>query len=135
MVPFEKKDGKLSVAMSNPEDFEALEFARRQTNLKIAPFYAGGREITRALGQYKKNIKKTFEKEISENLRKARTSEEDLAKAAEKLPIVKILDTILTFAISERASDVHIETQSDEVIVRYRIDGGLKDIVKLPEGV
>lgn len=134
MVPFEKKDGKLSIAMENPEDFEALEFARRQTNLKIIPHYASGKDINRGLGQYKKSIKHDFDKVISENLRKA-SPEEDLAKAAEKLPIIKILDTILGYAVAERASDIHIETGDQEVVVRFRIDGVLRDIVKLPKGI
>lgn len=134
MVPLEKKDGKLSVAMENPEDFEALEFARRQTNLQIVPFYSGGKEISKALGQYKKGIKKDFEDVISENIKKA-SPEDDLVKAAGKLPIVKIMDTIFGYAIAERASDIHIETQSEDVIVRFRIDGVLRDIIKLPKGI
>ncbi|MCH7640653.1 Flp pilus assembly complex ATPase component TadA [Patescibacteria group bacterium] len=134
IVPFEKKNGKLSLAMENPEDFEALEFARRQTNLKIIPYYASGKDINSGLGQYKKSIKHDFDKVISENIRKA-SPEEDLAKAAEKLPIIKILDTILGYAVAERASDIHIETGDREVVVRFRIDGVLRDIVKLPKGI
>lgn len=134
MIPFEKKDGKLSIALENPEDFEALEFARRQARLQIVPYFATSKEITKALGQYKKNIKKDFEKVISENIRKA-SPEEDLVKAAEKLPIVKILDTILGYAIAERASDVHIERQGNEVVIRFRIDGVLRDIIKLPKEI
>ncbi len=134
MVPLGKKDGKLSVAMENPEDFEALEFARRQTNLQIVPFYSGGKEISKALGQYKKGIKEDFEDVITKNIKKA-SPEDDLVKAAEKLPIVKIMDTIFGYAIAERASDIHIETQSEDVIVRFRIDGVLRDIIKLPKGI
>ncbi len=134
MIPFEKKDRKLSVALENPEDFEALEFARRKTNLQIVPFYATGKDVAIALGQYKKSIKRDFEKVIAENIKKA-SPEDDLAKAAEKLPIIKILDTILGYSIAERASDVHIETQAGEVVVRFRIDGVLRDIIKLPKEI
>lgn len=134
MVPFEVKDKKLSLAMANPEDFEAIEFARRETNLSVVPFYTTEKEIIRALGQYKRGIKEEFQKEIEENIKKA-SFDKDLAKAAEKVPIVKIMDTIMEYAIAERASDVHIETQQDNVIVRFRIDGVLRDIVKLKRGV
>lgn len=134
VVPFEKRDGQLNLAMENPDDFEALEFVRRQTNLQIIPYYATPKDIAKALGQYKKSIKKDFEKEITENIMKA-SPEEDLEKAAEKLPIIKILDTIVAYAIAERASDVHIEKQSGEVVVRFRIDGVLRDIVKLPKEI
>src|SRR3990172_6662960 len=134
MVPFEKKDKKLSIALANPEDFEAIEFARRQTNLSVVPFYATEKEIARALSQYKKGIKEDFKKEIEENIKKT-SPDKDLAKAAEKVPIIKILDTIMEYAVNERASDIHIETQQDEVIVRFRVDGVLRDVVKLKKGV
>lgn len=137
VVAFEKKDNVVSVAMENPEDFEGLEFVKRQTGSKVKINYATKEEINRVLGDYKKGIEEDFEKIISENIKKVGTkeSEEDLAKAAEKLPIVKILDTILSYAMTERASDVHIETMGEEVVVRYRIDGMLRDIVKFERGI
>jgi len=134
VVPFGKKEGKLLLAMENPEDFEALEFAKRHSRLKVIPHLASGNEIRRALGQYKRNIRADFDKIIAENLKKA-TPGENLLKAAEDVPIIKVLDTILTYAVAERASDIHIETQQQEVIVRLRIDGVLRDILKLPRGI
>lgn len=135
IIPFKKEKETLSLAMENPEDFEALEFAKRHTGLHIEVYYATKDDINRALGQYKKGIKEDFAKIIQENLQKAKTKEEDLAKAAEEVPIIKILDTILGLAVSERASDIHIETQEKEVIVRFRVDGILRDIVKFPRGI
>lgn len=134
MVPFEKEGGKLKIAIENPNDFEALEFAKRQTGLQIVPLYASKNDINKALGQYKRNIKADFDKVIAENVKRA-SPEDDLAKAAEKLPIIKILDTILGYAVAERASDIHIESQAEEVIIRYRVDGVLRDIIKLPRGI
>jgi len=134
IVPFAKEGKKLKLAMEDPENFEALEFVKRHTGLVVIPFYVGRQDISKALGQYKKNIKEDFEKIISENIKKA-SPEEDLAKAAERLPIIKILDTVLGYAVAERASDIHIETQNEEVIIRFRVDGILWDIIKLPRGI
>ena len=135
-VPFEKVGGKLKVAMENPEDFEALEFAKRHTGLIIEPHFATRDDLAKALGQYRKSIKEDFEKIISENIKKVEPGEEeDLAKAAGKVPVVKTLDTIFGYALSEKASDIHIETQEEEVVVRFRIDGTLRDIVKFPRGI
>jgi len=134
MVPFDKKEGKLLLAMENPEDFEALEFAKRHSGLKVVQHFASGSEIRRALGQYKRNIRADFDRIIAENVKKAASSG-NLLKAAEDLPIIKVLDTILMYAVSERASDIHIETQATEVIVRLRVDGVLRDILKLPRGI
>lgn len=137
IIPFEKNSKELKLAMENPEDLEALEFAKRHTGLTIIPHYANKDELNKALGQYKKSIKDDFQKIITENLKKTLPGkgEDDLAKAAEELPIVKILDTIISYASAERASDIHVETLSDEVVVRFRIDGVLRDIVKLQRGV
>ncbi len=137
IVPFEKTGKTLKIAMENPEDFEALEFAKRHTGLTIIPHYTNRDDINKALGQYKKSIKDDFQKIITENIKKATPgrAEEDLVKAAEEVPIVKILDTVISYAVAERASDIHIETLSDQVLVRFRVDGVLRDIVKLQRGI
>jgi type II secretory ATPase GspE/PulE/Tfp pilus assembly ATPase PilB-like protein len=60
-------------------------------------------------------------------------SEQDLKKAAEDLPVVRIVDTLLRHAIIQGASDIHIEVMETEVLVRYRVDGILHDAMKLPK--
>ncbi|OGM14653.1 hypothetical protein A3D84_00170 [Candidatus Woesebacteria bacterium RIFCSPHIGHO2_02_FULL_42_20] len=134
ILAFDRQDNKLNLAMEDPSDFEAIEFAKRQTGLEIVPYYAGPDEMRKALGQYKKNIREEFDKVIEENVSKTKL-EKDPAKAAEELPVIKILDTIFEFAAAERASDIHIESYSEEVVVRFRIDGILRDIIRLPRGI
>ena len=58
-----------------------------------------------------------------------------MQKAAEELPVIKVVDTLLKHAILQRASDVHIEPQEERVRVRYRIDGILYDRLSLPKSV
>lgn len=135
IIPFGLKDDTLMLAMSDPKDFEAVEFARRHTGLTIQTYYAPEKEIRKALGQYKKDIKKDFDEVISEAIKRTKKDQDDLEKAAEKLPVIKILDTILAYAIAEGASDIHIETQEDNVIIRFRVDGILQDIIKHPRGI
>lgn len=134
MVPFKVENRQLFVAMDNPHDFEALELARRQTGLQIVPYYSSHESLRRALAQYKKNIREDFDRVIQENVKKA-SADADPIKSAEKLPIIKVLDTILSYAVAERASDVHIETMADEVVIRFRIDGILEDILRLNRGI
>lgn len=134
MVPFDKDGQNLKVAMENPGDVEGIELAKRHSGLNVIAHYTNREEINDALNQYKRDIREDFEKVISENLKKARI-EGNLLQAAEKLPVIKILDTIFEYALAERASDMHIEIQDTDVVVRYRIDGVLRDVVKLPRGV
>jgi type IV pilus assembly protein PilB len=135
VVPFGLEKGTIKLAMEDPTDFEAVEFVRRHTGLSVEPYYATEADVRKALGQYKRNIRKDFEKIISENVEKAGVKSEDLLKIAEELPIIKILNTILEYAIAEGTSDIHTETLVNEVMVRFRIDGVLRDIIALPKKV
>ncbi len=136
VVPFAKDNNNLSLAMEDPSDFEALEFVKRHTGLTVIPYFIMSDDLRKALGQYKRNIKADFNKVISENIKKtSSTSEQDLVKLAGDLPIVKILDTLLEYAVSERASDIHAETLNDSVVIRFRVDGILRDIMTLPREI
>lgn len=135
LIPFERQDNELHVAMEDPKDFEAIEIAKRRTGLTIIPYYIAAADLTRAIGQYKRNIKVEFEHIIQENIKKAAKLGKDIIKAAEELPVIKILDTLLEYAIAERASDIHIETFQEALIVRFRIDGILHDIITLPKEI
>src|SRR5574343_2003935 len=92
--------------------------------------------------QYQKSLKAEFgdiiQKE-SETLKTIAeengepTSEADLKKIAEDLPVVRIVDTLLKHAILQDASDIHIEPMDEQLLVRYRIDGLLHDAMVLPK--
>ncbi|MBN1262898.1 MAG: type II/IV secretion system protein [Candidatus Pacebacteria bacterium] len=135
ILPFGKNDQELFLAMEDPEDFEAIELVKRQSGLAVKPFFATSEAIVKGLSQYKKNIRKEFEKIITENVKKTKAkgaTGNNLVKAAVDVPVVRILDTLLEYAIAERASDIHIELLENELIIRYRIDGMLRDIISLP---
>lgn len=134
LVPLEREVNTLKVAMTNPANVEAIEFVKRHTGMNVVPSYAPIEEIRMALNQYKQNIREEFDQVIAENLRAANV-EGNLQAAAEKLPVIKVLDTIFQYALAERASDIHIESLEEEVFVRFRIDGVLHDIIRLPKSV
>ncbi len=134
MVPFSVKENQLLLAMENPHDIEALEFAKRSSKLEIIPYYTTPSSISQALGQYKKNIKAEFKKIIQENVAQTQdTKNQDQDNI--DLPVTRILDTMLEYAFAEGASDIHIETLENSVLVRFRIDGILKDMLELPKKI
>lgn len=134
ILPIAVKEGHLDVAMSDPTDVVAIEFVKRYTGMLINPMYVSKEDFGKGLSQYKRNFQTEFEKAITENVALAEKST-DLKKASEDLPVIKILDTIMEYAVAERASDVHVETQGWGVVIRYRIDGELRDIIKLPKKI
>jgi len=141
IVAFRKKGQQLEVAMLDPEDLRTIEFIKKTTPLKILPRLTTQESIKNVLHQYQQ----TLEAEFGEIIKKesgviAPVKEEEaveekaeLQKMAEELPIIRIVETLIKHAILQRASDIHIEPTEKEVVVRYRIDGILRDAMTLPK--
>lgn len=154
IVVFKKTGGNLEVAMLDPDDLQTLEFIKKKSNLRILPRLTNETSIKNVLKQYQKTLKAEFGDIITTKTRGApgasdiekeasfapvaeemEAAPEDLEKAAKDLPVVRIVDTLLKHAILEKASDIHIEPLEKDVIVRYRIDGILHDVMTLPKQV
>ncbi len=149
IVAFRKKDDNLEVAMTDPEDLRTIEFIEKtMPSIKILPRLTTTESIKSVLGQYQKTLEIEFRdliqgevreemKQIGEEIKHIKESDvfggkEELKKAAEEIPIIKIVDTLLKHAILQGTSDMHIEPLEKSVIVRYRIDGILHDVMTLP---
>lgn len=135
VMPFALEDNQLHLGMENPQDIEAIEFVKRKTNFAVVPHYITQADFDRSIGQYKRNIKAIFADILRENVDKAKLDPDHMEQAAEEVPVIKILDTILEYASAEGASDVHMELMEDNVLLRFRIDGVLRDIALLPKAI
>ena len=144
IIAFRKTGSNLEVAMLDPEDLRTIEFMRRtDSSLKILPRLTTNAAIKSAIAQYQQTLETEFGdivKEESKGIKHIKEGDEanqkeSLQKAAEELPVIKVVDTLLKHAILQRASDVHIEPLEKEVIVRYRIDGILRIVMTLPSSV
>lgn len=135
VIPFAREDNTLRLAMEDPSDLEAREFAKRKTGMNLKAFYVSSISLGIAIGQYKRNIKEIFTKIIEENIEKSPSQTEDVVKLAEDLPVIKILDTILEYATSENASDIHFEIMETQFLIRFRVDGLLRDVLSLPKKI
>ncbi|MEO8637878.1 MAG: GspE/PulE family protein [Candidatus Taylorbacteria bacterium] len=141
IVAFKKTADTLEVAMTDTDDLAAIDFVKKKVKLTILPRLTDNESIKRVILQYQKSLKAEFGDIIAKealNLKTINevgdlTSEGDLKKMAEELPVVRIVDTLLKHAILQNASDIHIEPQETEVVVRYRIDGILHDTMILPK--
>ena len=140
IVAFRKTLKNLEVAMLDPEDLGTIEFIKKKAHLKILPRLTTPQSIKNVLLQYQKTLEAEFGEIIKKEAGVVRTirekekpeEEKELKKVAEELPVIKIVDTLIHHAILQRASDVHIEPLEKEIVVRYRIDGILQDIMVLP---
>ncbi|MCX6764151.1 MAG: GspE/PulE family protein [Candidatus Nealsonbacteria bacterium] len=131
IIVFERIKEGLKVAMANPENLEIREFIERKTGEKVIPYFATKNSIKDSFKFYRKEIKEEFEEIIGKNI-------EDLKKVKDKeepLPAIKTVDLILNSGYENRASDIHIEPYENKIILRYRIDGVLHDVLTLPKEV
>ena len=143
IVAFKKNEDSLEVAMLNTDDLSAIDFIAKKVDLKILPRLTDNESIKSAILLYQKSLKAEFGdliqkdaaaiKPMSENWKDEDVTEGDLKKQAEDLPVVRIVDTLLKHAVLQGASDIHMEPLEDQMLIRYRIDGILRDAMILPK--
>ena len=130
-------DGAFDIAMENPTDLETIDFLSLRLKSKIKPFLATEEDLNRGYLLYHKRLTQDFKKVIEDGIQKSLRSKNkgDLNEAAKDVPIVALVDNLLEYALSSRASDVHFEALDDAILVRFRIDGVLHEIIKMPKEI
>lgn len=141
VIAFDSSDNGLEVAMLDINDLPAIDFIKKKVGATILPRLTDAASIKEALIQYQRSLKEEFGEIIkreTDNLTsksKKEGEEQDLEKLAEDLPVVRMVDTLIRHAITQDASDIHVEPMDEQVLIRYRIDGILHDAMKLPKEV
>ena len=137
VIVFTKElDGTLNAAMEDPNDLETIEFLKKNLKANIKPFLATPEDLNRGFALYGRQFTQDFKKIIEENIQASLSRKtKNIKEAAKDMPIVSIVDTILSYAISLRASDIHIEILEDLILIRYRVDGILHEIIRIPKDV
>jgi len=135
VVIFKKTGDLISVAMVDPEDKQVINFIQRKTKLEPVIFITTPADIAYALQRYEGELSEEFSKIIEESLKETLASHEPMEKLAQFVPVVKMVNSIIDRALSRRASDIHLEPGSEQLLVRFRIDGLLRRVVELPREV
>jgi type IV pilus assembly protein PilB len=126
-------DGTMNLAMDDPDDVQAINFIEKEigTNTKI--YVASFEDIQSALELYRSNVNEELNEVI--DIQRADSEEEEpinTEEIAEDSVVAQTVNLILEYAIRSHASDVHIEPREKFVQVRYRIDGVLREVNRLP---
>lgn len=137
VIVFTKEpDATLDVAMEDPSDLETIEFLKKHLKAKIKPFLTTPEDLNRGFSLYGRHLTEEFKKIIEENIRVTlRKKIGNIEEAAKDVPIVAIIDILLSYAISLRSSDIHIEILENAILIRYRIDGILHEVIRIPKEV
>lgn len=128
------EDGELVVAISDPDDVVALDDLRAATGMVIKPVVAARSELRKLIDRVKRQ-----DSNLGAVLASVRAEEEDsvanLTSVGDDGPVVRYVNSLIEQAIQSRASDLHLEPTAGDMRVRFRIDGVLHEIDKVPGGV
>jgi len=129
LVPFDRGDGQLKVAMWDPRDRKIIAEIERMAGLRVVPYLAPARGIQRAQLLYKGDLREMLDRVAAEE---DGTAARPRGHGEEERSAVELLNRLLEYAAVSRASDVHIEPHELETLVRCRIDGALQEVLSLP---
>lgn len=122
IIAFGRDAVGVKLAMANPKETQIQEMIAKKTGQKIIPYYATERDIENAMQLYRKNLQDMFDDLLQSEAVKSTSND---------APIVKMIEILITRAYQDKASDIHIEPQEKNIIIRFRIDGILHDVLSL----
>ena len=138
LVPVLLRDGRIHVAMPDPGDRAALQDVANASQMPAVGLLALRGEVDQAIAKQYSSLArmgeqvKAFADAAPQRHIPTRSAFEGIKEDA---PVVQIVNLLITQALRDRASDVHIEPQQDRVRLRFRVDGVLRDVGALPVGL
>jgi type IV pilus assembly protein PilB len=125
-IPIGERDGRLLVAMSDPANVYALDDIRTITGREVQPVVSTAQDVEQAIQKFS-GMDSEVEAMVSAASQASEEVVDDLEEALEDAPIVKLVNAIMTQAVGDRASDVHLEPGERNVRIRFRVDGVLHE--------
>jgi type IV pilus assembly protein PilB len=136
VLPIGYEDGKLLVAMADPANVFAIDDIRSLTGMDVKPAVATRADVLAAINRYHRADSELDD--LTMTLTDAGDLDEDLSHVSEVIedaPVVKFVNLLITQAIQDRASDIHIEPTERDLRVRFRIDGVLHEVMRSPKNI
>lgn len=144
-VPLGEVQNRLAVAMLDANNVQAVDYLANKIGRPIKVYMASEEGIRHVLDQYRTNLEagvsaavesaeKSDEEEAPTGKRR-KGSTQDIKTIVQDSPISRALSTIMEYAVRARASDIHIEPLQEALKIRCRIDGVLREIMKLPKSI
>ena len=130
VIIFKKIKDVIHVATTAPENQQTIEFIQRKTGLAVEVFITTAEDIKWALRKYDVELSEEFAQIIAASMKEALEVNDTAEKMANFVPIIRMVNAIIDRAITQRASDIHIEPTSGYLAVPFRIDGLLHTVVR-----
>jgi len=126
VIAFGRDQSGIKIAMADPKNSEIIALISQKTQSKVIPYLATPHDINNTFYIFKKDLQKAFDELV-----KSKTNDKFLKEA----PVAQIVDLMIETAYFDKVSDIHIEPQENEALVRYRMDGILHDMLSYPKGL
>ena len=142
LLPLSSVDGTVTVAIADPANYEPLDDLRILYGAQIHPLVAPAEVIAEAINRAYDQASATSAEDLMIDLEEERldvvaselASEPlDLLESDDSAPIIKLVNGILSQAVKDRASDIHVEVFEKEMVVRFRVDGMMYDVLSPPK--
>ncbi len=127
-IAFARDANGVKVALNDPTNKAIISMVTRKTGQKVTAYYADESEIEGTIQLYEKALQRTIDELLQEYVKQATLYKGDL-------PIIKVVDELVNASYHDRASDVHIEPEEKTSLIRFRIDGVLQDVLRVPREV
>lgn len=127
-IAFARDTNGVKVALNDPTNKAILSMVTRKTGQKVTAYYANESEIEGTIQLYEKALQRTIDELLQEYVKQATLYKGDP-------PIIKVVDELINASYHDRASDVHIEPEEKTSLIRFRIDGVLQDVLRVPREV
>ena len=135
VVPFRETADSVDVAVLDPYKAQLKILLEKRFGKPVRFFYATSNNLKQLFHVYRKHI----DRDIQDLVKKVLSSSQALAangkKEKKQNEVVQILDLLLEYAYISKASDLHVEPQEKNTIIRFRVDGFLRDVIAFPKGV
>jgi type IV pilus assembly protein PilB len=130
------EDGTMHLAMDDPDDIQAVSFIQKEIGENTKIYIATHNNILSCLENYRGDVNQELN-EVIDTQREENSEVQAVTEAdvSENSPIAQTINLLLEYAIKSNASDIHLEPREEYVQVRYRIDGVLKEVNRLPRNV
>jgi len=137
VLPIGFENGAIRLAMADPGNVVAVDDVRNVTGIQVRPVVATRDDLLQAIDRYCRSDNEM--EDLQSSFDETEKVQEDLSKVGEFVeddaPIVRFVNLLVTQAIQDRASDIHIEPTETDLRVRYRIDGVLKEVRRSPKQI
>lgn len=140
LIPIFKTNNRLNLAMADPLDYFAIDEIEFQTGFEVISSIAVEEDILEAIDKYyssgsEKTKLSEFKYDEKTTNKKIQSGKIDITEEGDDSPAVELVNIVLKQAIEEKASDIHIEPEEDELRIRFRIDGILHEVMKTPKNL